>query len=114
MESIVVVELGVEGGGATVSGSKLGETWSFWQEGTSIWLDEDDGESWQPWTSDPVPDLLQALPEKWWLMYPISIHSDFLSWFREQYDIQCRTTAEGEQPMQKNSVLRRWKAMLRG
>ena len=57
MDKVVIAGMGVEGGGVTVYGRRAGGVWSFWQEGSSMDLDENDDEVWREWSSDPVPDL---------------------------------------------------------
>ena len=89
MNTLLVVEMGVEGGGATIYGRQEDGIWSFWQEGSSMGLDEYDDEEWRSWESKPVADLSLALPDEWPLFCPIKIAPEFLEWFRENYEIVC-------------------------
>ncbi len=79
MEKILVTSMGVEGGGVKVYGRHIDGVWSFWQEGSSMYLEENDDEAWRSWTSDPVPELSLALPEQWYTMYPTHVHPDFVT-----------------------------------
>jgi hypothetical protein len=86
VERVRIAEIGIEGGGRTVYGRQSHGIWSFWAEGTSMDLDENDDEVWRAWTSEPVPDLALVLPRDWSLFHPGTIHPDFLGWFRRNYD----------------------------
>ena len=44
MDKVVVADIGMEGGGITIYGIRSDGAWSFWTEGTSIDLDENDHE----------------------------------------------------------------------
>ena len=59
-----VLELGVEGGGATIfrTRSDTGE-WHFHVEGSSMYLDENDDEVWRSWSCEPVRSIEEALRE---------------------------------------------------
>lgn len=52
VEKETVLELGVEGGGATIfrTRSDTGE-WHFHVEGSSMYLDENDDEVWRSWST---------------------------------------------------------------
>ena len=62
MEKIIIVELGLEGAGVKIYGHQADDAWSFWQEGSSIYIDDNDEEEWRYWSSDPVSELMEALP----------------------------------------------------
>jgi hypothetical protein len=48
----MVLELGVEGGGAAIFRTPLASGgWQFHVEGSSIYLDENDDEAWRRWSS---------------------------------------------------------------
>jgi hypothetical protein len=96
MEKVIVVDLGVEGGGATIYGDQNEGVWSFWQEGSSLSLDENDDECWTNWRTDPVSDLEQALPGAWLMMYPMKIQPAFLPWFLTQYEARRADLPEEE------------------
>ena len=91
MDKVIIAEMGVEGGGVTIYGRQVDGVWSFWQEGSSMDLDENDDEVWRDWSSDPVTDLLAALPGEWWTMYPTEVHLAFVAEFRGGYERCCGT-----------------------
>jgi hypothetical protein len=95
MENVVIVEMGVEGGGATIYGHQVSGAWTFWQEGTSMFLDDNDDEDWRSWTSEPVSELSLALPKNWWTMYATTVNPEFASQLRREYD-RCRGTQDTE------------------
>ena len=78
-----VLELGVEGGGATIYRTPLGTGgWQFHVEGTSMYLDENDDEDWRSWTSEPVQTIQEALRSvaedgSWVFFHPISVHAEY-------------------------------------
>src|SRR6185295_10957154 len=83
VEKQLVLELGVEGGGATIfrTRSDTGE-WQFHVEGSSMYLDENDGEVWRSWSSEPVPRIEEALREltdnsSWVYFNPAAIHPEY-------------------------------------
>jgi hypothetical protein len=86
VDKVVVADIGVEGGGATIYGTQRDGIWSSWQEGTSMDLDENDDEIWRTWSSEPVSSLELVLPNDWHRFYPVEIHADFLEWFRGAYN----------------------------
>ena len=47
MDKVAIVEMGVEGGGITIYGSQSDGVWSFWTEGSSMDLDDNDEEVWR-------------------------------------------------------------------
>ena len=77
MEPTIIATFGAEGGSCTVYGQQVDGAWSFWQAGSSMDFDENDDDSWEPWASEPVPNLLDALPEWWWCMLVLFVHPDF-------------------------------------
>jgi hypothetical protein len=82
----LIARIGVEGGGADIYGSREGGVWSFWTEGTSMDLDENDDEVWRSWSSQPVARLEDVLPKDWPLFHPIEIHPDLVASFRAAYE----------------------------
>jgi len=48
MDKVLIAEMGVEGGGTTMYGSHSEGVGSFWTQGTSMDLDENGYEVWQP------------------------------------------------------------------
>jgi hypothetical protein len=85
-DKVLVAEMGVEGGGLSVYGKRSDAGWSFWREGTSMDMDENDDEVWRSWSSDPVTDLDLVLPKELPMFYPLAIHPEFLASFREAYE----------------------------
>lgn len=84
-EKELILELGVEGGGATIYRTRLASGgWLFHVEGDSIFMDENDTEDWRSWTSEPVQTFEEALRSiaddgSWINFYPISIHPEYRS-----------------------------------
>ena len=78
-----VLELGVEGGGATIFRTPLDSGgWQFHVEGSSMYLDENDDEDWRSWTSEPVQTIREALRSvaedgSWVFFHPISVHPEY-------------------------------------
>jgi hypothetical protein len=114
MEKLLVVQLGVEGGGATIYGSRKDGIWSFWRQSSSIALDEYDDESWRSWESEPVQDLSLALPNHWPMSSPINIAPEFLDWFRENYEIACSRLPKYLIVDQREHPHREWMWLLYG
>jgi hypothetical protein len=114
MEKITVADLGVEGGGLTMYGTRTGNSWSFWSEGTSIALDENDDEIWKTWSSEPVSDLHLVVPSNWPLFYPLKIHPAFRGWFRENYDKACSMLREDRKANQIKHQGAAWREELQG
>jgi hypothetical protein len=86
MEKLLIAEIGVEGAGIWIYGSQSEGVWSFWTEGTSMDLDENDDEVWRSWSSEPERSLDLVVPHNWPIYYPSKIHPNFLDWFRANYD----------------------------
>jgi hypothetical protein len=78
-----VLELGVEGGGATIFRKMLATGgWQFHVAGSSMYLDENDDDRWSSWTRDGFKTLLEALQSVgdsgfWVHFHPISIHPEY-------------------------------------
>jgi len=85
-DKVLVAKMGVEGGGLSIYGKRSDGAWSFWKEGTSMYLDENDDDVWRSWSSDPVADLDLVLPKELPMFYPQAIHPEFLAWFRDAYE----------------------------
>jgi hypothetical protein len=86
MDKIIIAKMGIEGGGCTIYGQQVDGGWSFWRAGTSMDFDENDNEVWRQWESEPVANLLDALPKKWWCMYTSRVHADFEQQLRQAFD----------------------------
>ena len=87
MEKVVIAEMGLEGCGCTIYGQQVDGMWSFWRAGTSMMLDENDDEVWRSWESEPVANLLDALPDIWWLMHTYEVHPDFEAQLRQAFNL---------------------------
>ena len=46
MDKAVIAEIGFEGGGVTIYGSQSEGIWTFWTEGSSMGMDDNDDEVW--------------------------------------------------------------------
>jgi hypothetical protein len=79
----MVLQLGVEGGGATIFRTPLASGgWQFHVEGSSIYLDENDDEDWRRWSSEPVLSIGEAMQSvaedgSWVMYYPMTIHPEY-------------------------------------
>ncbi len=114
MSEIIIAELGVEGGDATIHGKQIENRWVFWQKGSSIYLDDNDDEAWRYWTGDEVDDLREALPVDWSRFSLISIHMEFLLWFRKAYDEEVKKLPDDQHETHERFTARRWKTILYG
>jgi hypothetical protein len=108
MDKVIIADMGVEGGGITIYGGQSEGVWSFWTEGTSMDLDENDDEIWRSWSSEPVSSLDLLLPKEWPLFHPSKIHPDFVSWFREAYEKARATLPEHLRRSQDEHRHERW------
>lgn len=79
----LILEVGVEGGGASLYGTRtpLGD-WIFFTEGSSMGLDDNDDEYWSNWTSEKVSTLEEGLklvyPDSGWVLFhPMEVHPEF-------------------------------------
>ena len=78
-----VLQLGVEGGGATIFRSPLGSGgWEYHVEGSSMDFDEIDDEVWRSWRSGPFTAVAEALETiakdgSWVCFYPVKVHSEY-------------------------------------
>jgi hypothetical protein len=112
MDKIVIADIGVEGGGTTIYGARSQGVWSFWTEGTSIDLDEDDHEVWRSWSTEPVSSLELLVPNDWPMYYPSAIHPEFLGWFRDHYEKAQATLSENQCRYQLTHRHRKWLRVL--
>jgi hypothetical protein len=93
MDKIKVVELAVEGGGCTIFGQYSEGHWLFWEEGSSFGLGENDDEEVRSWKSEPTESLEEVLPTDWPYFNPVSVHPEFVSWFRVHFEPVAETSA---------------------
>ena len=83
---IQILEVGVDGGSASIFGEESDGVWRYWNEETSMGDDESGDELWSSRTSKPSADLLAALPAFWYLMHPVEINQDFILIIRQAYE----------------------------
>jgi hypothetical protein len=114
MDKVLIADLGLEGGGATIHGRHQDGNWFFWLEGTSMDLDENDDEVWRSWETQPVPDLFLASPKEWPLFYPTKLNPDFLDRFRKHYDEACSQLSENLRRSQRERQHPEWMRLLHG
>jgi hypothetical protein len=112
MDKVIIARMGVEGGGITVYGSQSNGVWSFWTEGSSMCLDDNDDEAWQSWTSEPVKKLDLVLPKDWPIFYPVTIDREFVEWFRTNYEAARASMHEDQRRYQEQHPHRRWSEVL--
>ena len=96
MDKVLIAALLVEGGGIMIYGSQSHGVWSFWIEGSSMDLDENDDEVWRSWSSEPVSNLDLVVPKDWPNFSPSNIHPEFAGWFREAYEKARGTLPEDQ------------------
>lgn len=85
-EPMKIARMGAEGGGATIYGLHADGGWTFWHEKTSIAFDANDDEVTKRWASDPTPNLLDALPRRWWRLFTSYVHPDFVAQLRQAFE----------------------------
>ena len=108
MDKMLVAKIGVEGGGLSIYGRDEEGSWSFWTEGSSWGLDENDDEVVRSWSSEPVSDLGLVVPQDWPIYHPLEIHPDFIGWFREHYGSAQDSLSPEMREMQADFQHRRW------
>ncbi len=112
MDKILIADIGVEGGGTTIFGKKSEGVWSFWTEGTSMDLDENDDEIWRSWSIEPVRSLDLVVPRFWAITYPVEIHPDFVEWFRANYEKARKTLPKDQRRYQNEHRHGHWMQVL--
>jgi hypothetical protein len=112
MDKVVIAEMGIEGGGTTIYGTQAEGVWSFWTQGTSMDLDENDDEVWRSWSSEPVTGLDDVVPKDWPMFYPSTIHPGFVEWFRGTYEKARSTLPEDRQRYQTKHRHWQWRNLL--
>jgi len=103
-EKEAVLELGVEGGGATVYRTPLSGGWQYHVEGSSMFLEENDDEGWRSWDSPPVLNLDEALRSvaedgSWVFFYPVTVHPDYQTAVWELVQAAAGKLPEGRREM---------------
>ncbi len=112
MNKVQIANMGVEGGGITIYGSQSEGVWSFWTEGTSMDLDENDDEIWRSWSSEPVSSLDLVVPKDWLMFHPSKIHPEFVAWFGNAYERARASLPEDLRRSQREHRHERWSEML--
>jgi hypothetical protein len=112
MDKVLIADFGVEGGGITIYGGQSDGVWSFWTEGSSMDLDENDDMVNRSWTSEPVNSLDLVVPKDWPIFYPSKIHPDFVDWFRTNYDPTRESLPEDQRRYQEKHPHRQWSEIL--
>ncbi len=105
MDNLLVAELGVEGGGCSISRRQDDGSWAFWQDDSSVeFADEELSCS---WSSEPVPDLWLAVPKEWPLYHVLKIHPEFVAWFWENDEAARRSLDQSLREMQAEYIHQR-------
>jgi hypothetical protein len=97
----LVLELGVEGGGATIYRTPLvSGRWQFHVEGTSMYLDENDDEGWRSWRTEPVLNIEEALASvandgSWVFFYPVKVHHEYRTIVWQLVQAEASKLSEG-------------------
>ena len=113
-ERVLIAKLGLEGGGATILGTCIDGRWSFWDEGTSMFLDENDDEEWRTWVSEPTGHLADVVSSLWPLMSPSGVHPDFVKWFRDHYEFARAGLDESSREYQAGYADQKWQQVFAG
>lgn len=87
-EPVLIASLAVEEGGVWIYGSFEKGRWSYWQQGNAICLKDDGAEALSERRSQPSSELSKVIPNYWVQMHPLSIHPDYVYWFRISYDAE--------------------------
>jgi len=77
-----IVVLGCEGGQIEITGTRTATGWVFDGVSYSLNLDEDNEEVVDVGGVRGQSNLEQVLPRKWFRLYPIWVHDEFVDWFR--------------------------------
>jgi hypothetical protein len=112
VDKVLIAKIGAEGSRTSICGSHSEGVWSFWTEGTSMDLDENDDEVWRSWLSEPVRSLDNVVPKDWPMFYPSEIHPEFVEWFRANYEQARSTLPEDQRRYQNNHRHERWLRVL--
>lgn len=108
MDNVVIHRIGFEGGGVTIYGRQTDGVWSLWNEGVSMYFDENDEENWRCWSSDPVSELSELLPKEWWQISPTKVHPEFVAPLRCEYE-RCLGAGGGSTCRSRHE---RWNTLL--
>jgi len=113
MDAQVIVEYGCEDGMVTVYGAKSEEGWLFWRHVGTADLDDNDevGSSPRSWAGPKTANLSEAVGKNWIFYNPVSIHPDFLPWFRQAYDAEWAQLPV-ETRLQRKDSRRSWQELL--
>lgn len=91
MEKAVIIDVGVEGGGATVYGRREDGAWVFWHEGSAM---GDDPGDWRAWSAGPTADLFALLPSAWYRWHPVEVHPEFKALIRAEFERRMAAHAD--------------------
>jgi hypothetical protein len=111
-DTLLVADLGLQGGSLSVHGKRSEQGWTFWGEGTTIALDENDEETWRSWASEPMADLARLLPADWPMFYPVGIDPRFRPWFRQAYEASRASLRPDLRLYHDEDLHRRWLGFL--
>src|SRR5262245_41780804 len=89
MDPQVIVEYGCEDGRVTVYGVESEDGCLFWCKVSPSDLGDNGlGSSRDDWTGPKTANLSELLGNEWLWYCPVSIHPDFVPWFRRAYEQQ--------------------------
>ena len=95
----VVLEIGVEGGGATVYRTPLASGgWQYHIKGTSMGWEPDD--DWRSWSSEPVMTVEEAIQRiakdgTWVFFHPLAVHPAYRTAMWELAQATANKLVEG-------------------
>jgi hypothetical protein len=110
METQVIVEYGCEDGLVTVYGAKSEEGWLFWCHASPARNDYSSIDQ-SDWTGPRKTNLSEALGKNWSWYNPVSIHPEFVPWFRQAYKDQ-RAQLPAESSLHREHSHRSWQRLL--
>ena len=71
-------------------------------------LDENDDEVWRSCSSEPVGDLDLVVPKDWLMFHPVTIHPEFVEWFRARYNAALLTLPQTQRLYHEEHRHRHW------
>ena len=98
MDTPLIAEIGMEGGGVTIFGKMSEGAWLIWTEGNSIDLDETDDDIGRSWSLGPVNTLTSCCLVTG-SFCPVQIHPDFLERFLAAFE-----KARGTHPIMRVDI----------
>ena len=85
-----IVVLGCEGGQIEITGTRTDTGWVFDGVSYSLNLDEDNEEVVDVGGVRGRTNLEQVLPRRWFQLYPIWVHDEFVDWFRQRFEAESK------------------------